>query len=91
MGMSRRRRIASSNRRGSVRGCSFTISTVKKELFNYLIDYAIDTTMDEFFSLFDANERDFIERMRQIVQVKIWHCEIGECAAHVGRFVYALL
>ena len=84
MGMSRRRRIASSNRRGSVRGCSFTISTVKKELFNYLIEYAIDTTMDEFFSRIDANERDFIERMRQIAQVKTTYYYENP---HVSNFI----
>ncbi|SFB07224.1 transcriptional regulator, TetR family [Lentibacillus halodurans] len=43
----------------------------KKELYHYLIERSLNTTIVEYLGLIDTNERDFIERMKQILSVKM--------------------
>lgn len=49
----------------------FYYFTNKKELYFYLINFAIRVITDEFISRIDTTETDFIERFRQIARVKI--------------------
>lgn len=53
------------------KGMLFHYFNNKKELYHYLIDYAINIMLHEYFRLIDTNESDFIERLRQIAQIKI--------------------
>ncbi|WP_373896197.1 TetR/AcrR family transcriptional regulator [Virgibacillus sp. CBA3643] len=55
---------------GIGKGMLFYYFNNKKELYHYLIDYAINVMIDEYFSLIDTKESDFIERLKQIAQVK---------------------
>lgn len=43
----------------------------KKALYHYLIEHAIDVMVNEFFSLIDTEEPDFIKRFKQIARVKM--------------------
>jgi len=43
----------------------------KQGLFNYLINYAIDTIEREYLSHINMEEKDFIERLSQITEVKM--------------------
>ncbi|QQK80080.1 TetR/AcrR family transcriptional regulator [Salicibibacter cibi] len=55
---------------GIGKGTLFHYFNNKKDLYEYLVDYAITIMHDEYFSLIDTSESDFIERMKQIAQVK---------------------
>ncbi|UZD14834.1 TetR/AcrR family transcriptional regulator [Virgibacillus natechei] len=55
---------------GIGKGMLFYYFQNKKELYHYLIDYAINIMIDEYFSLIDTKESDFVERLKQIAQVK---------------------
>ncbi|QQK75333.1 TetR/AcrR family transcriptional regulator [Salicibibacter cibarius] len=55
---------------GIGKGMLFHYFNNKKDLYEYLVDYAITVMHDEYLSLIDTNEVDFIERMKQIAQVK---------------------
>ncbi|WP_449354585.1 TetR/AcrR family transcriptional regulator [Virgibacillus natechei] len=55
---------------GIGKGMLFYYFNNKKELYHYLIDYAINVMIDEYFSLIDTKESDFVERLKQIAQVK---------------------
>src|SRR5699024_1157585 len=55
---------------GIGKGMLFYYFKNKKQLFHYLIDYAVQTIHDEFFSRIDTGERDLIERFRHIAMVK---------------------
>jgi len=55
---------------GIGKGMLFYYFKNKKQLFHYLIDYAMQTIHDEFFSRIDTGERDLIERFRHIAMVK---------------------
>ncbi|MBY7142105.1 TetR/AcrR family transcriptional regulator [Virgibacillus sp. NKC19-3] len=55
---------------GIGKGMLFYYFKNKKELFLYLIDYAINIMINDYFSLIDTKESDFVERMKQIAQVK---------------------
>lgn len=55
---------------GIGKGTLFHYFNNKKDLYEYLVDYAIDVMHDEYLSLIDTNEVDFIERMKQIAEVK---------------------
>ncbi|SFE17867.1 DNA-binding transcriptional regulator, AcrR family [Lentibacillus persicus] len=43
----------------------------KKDLYHYLVDYALDIVREQYISLIDMRNRDFIERMRQATQIKM--------------------
>ena len=43
----------------------------KKELYQYLIEYSMKITVVEFLNLVDTNESDFIDRMKQVSQLKM--------------------
>ena len=48
----------------------------KQGLFNYLIDYAINIIDSEYLDHINMEEKDFIERFRQITQIKMtYHYE----------------
>lgn len=53
------------------KGMLFYYFNSKKELFHYLINYGIDYVLDKSLSKIDENETDFIEKYRQITQVKM--------------------
>ena len=53
------------------KGMLFYYFNSKKELFHYLIDYGISYVVDEYFNRIDENERDFIEKYRQITRIKM--------------------
>lgn len=53
------------------KGMLFYYFNSKKELFHYLISYGIDYVMEEYLTRIDENETDFIEKYRQITQVKM--------------------
>ncbi|MFQ6733929.1 TetR/AcrR family transcriptional regulator [Virgibacillus tibetensis] len=56
---------------GIGKGMLFYYFKSKKELYQYLIDYAINIMTKEFLSLIDVSEPDFIDRLRQIASVKL--------------------
>lgn len=43
----------------------------KKELFNYLIEYALDFIQREYLDLLDENEPDFLKRYEKAVRLKM--------------------
>lgn len=53
------------------KGMLFYYFNSKKELFHYLINYGIVYIVDEYFSRIDEKESDFIEKYRQMTQVKM--------------------
>ncbi|MFD2922284.1 TetR/AcrR family transcriptional regulator [Halobacillus naozhouensis] len=55
---------------GIGKGMLFYYFNNKKEIYLYLIDYAMNIMTKEFFSLIDTTEPDFIERLKQIARVK---------------------
>ncbi|GAB3046901.1 TetR/AcrR family transcriptional regulator [Virgibacillus ainsalahensis] len=55
---------------GIGKGMLFHYFNNKKDLYHYLIDYAINILLHEYIYLIDTKERDFIERLKQIAQVK---------------------
>lgn len=55
---------------GIGKGMLFHYFNNKKDLYEYLIDYAINVMQYEYFILIDINESDFIERMKQIARIK---------------------
>src|SRR5699024_4419266 len=55
---------------GIGKGMLFYYFKNKKQLFHYLIDYAMQTIHDEFFSRIYTVELNFIERLRHIAIVK---------------------
>lgn len=55
---------------GIGKGMLFYYFKNKKELYQYLIGHAINVMTEEFFSLIDRKEPDFIERLKQIARVK---------------------
>src|SRR5690625_4798111 len=69
---------------GIGKGMLFYYFKNKKALFHYLIDYAINIISNEYFSLIDTQEPDFIERFRQIARVKIAYHHKNP---HVSNFI----
>lgn len=55
---------------GIGKGMLFYYFKNKKELYQYLIGHAINVITEEFFSLIDREEPDFIERLKQIARAK---------------------
>src|SRR5690625_2571815 len=53
------------------KGMLFYYFKNKQGLFHYLIDYAVDTVEREYLSRINMEERNFIERLRQITEVKM--------------------
>ena len=53
------------------KGMLFYYFKNKQGLFHYLIDYAIDTVEREYLSRINMEERNFIERLSQITEVKM--------------------
>lgn len=56
---------------GIGKGMLFYYFNNKNELFHYLIDYSLNITVNDFFNHIDSNETDFINRMKQVSQLKI--------------------
>lgn len=56
---------------GIGKGMLFHYFNSKKELYYYLINYAIDYLNNEYFIHINESETDFIERYKQIAQVKM--------------------
>jgi len=56
---------------GIGKGMLFYYFNSKKELFQYLIDYSMDVTVNEFLNLIDTTESDFIDRMKQVSELKM--------------------
>lgn len=69
---------------GIGKGMLFYYFTNKQGLFHFLIDYAITTIEVEYLTKINMEERDFIERLKQITQVKmVYHYE----NQHVSNFI----
>ena len=56
---------------GVSKGLLFHHFGSKKELFLYAYDFAIQTVMAEFFDLINLDEKDILERLRQIALLKM--------------------
>lgn len=56
---------------GIGKGMLFYYFKTKKDLYQYLIDHAINIMTEEYFQLIDTKEPDFIERLRKLARVKI--------------------
>ena len=56
---------------GIGKGMLFYYFNNKKELYQYLIDYSMDVTVNEFLNLIDTTESDFIDRMKQVSELKM--------------------
>lgn len=56
---------------GIGKGMLFYYFKNKKELYQYLIEYSMNITMNEFLNLVDTTETDFINRMRQVSLLKM--------------------
>ncbi|WVU11284.1 TetR/AcrR family transcriptional regulator [Natranaerobius thermophilus JW/NM-WN-LF] len=56
---------------GIGKGMLFYYFKNKKELYYYLIDYSIDYVTNEYLGHINENVVDFIERYRQIAQIKM--------------------
>ena len=56
---------------GISKGLMFHYVNSKKDLFLYLYDYTIEIILDDFFGSINMNERDMLERCRQIALVKL--------------------
>lgn len=53
------------------KGMLFYYFQSKKELYHYLVDYALQIIRYQYLNLIDMKETDFIERMSQATQVKM--------------------
>lgn len=56
---------------GISKGLMFHYVNSKKDLFLYLYDYALKIILTDFFESINMNERDMVERCRQIAFVKL--------------------
>ncbi|UOQ92121.1 TetR/AcrR family transcriptional regulator [Halobacillus shinanisalinarum] len=56
---------------GIGKGMLFYYFKNKKELYQYLIDYSLDFTINEYINLIDTAEPDFIERLLQASRIKM--------------------
>ncbi|UOR13741.1 TetR/AcrR family transcriptional regulator [Halobacillus amylolyticus] len=56
---------------GIGKGMLFYYFKNKKELYQYLIDYNLDFTINEYINLIDTAEPDFIERLLQASRIKM--------------------
>jgi len=56
---------------GIGKGMLFYYFNNKRELYQYLIDYSVDITVNEFLNLIDTTESDFIDRMKQVSELKM--------------------
>lgn len=52
------------------KGSLFQYFNNKKELFLFLYDHALDIIMNEFFQKINSDEKDILERMRQILSIE---------------------
>lgn len=55
---------------GIGKGMLFYYFNNKKDLYEYLADYALTTIYTEYLPLIDLDESDFIERLKQIAHIK---------------------
>ncbi|SDR01646.1 TetR/AcrR family transcriptional regulator [Virgibacillus salinus] len=55
---------------GIGKGMLFYYFKNKKALYHYLTDYTLDIVKNEYLTLIDTTEPDFIERMKQAARVK---------------------
>ncbi|MEH7087190.1 helix-turn-helix domain-containing protein, partial [Neobacillus drentensis] len=53
------------------KGLLFHYFKNKQDLFLYLYDYSLELAMNEIFAKLDMNERDMLERWKQVVVIKI--------------------
>lgn len=56
---------------GIGKGMLFYYFSNKKDLYEYLVDYSMNFIVNEYLSLVDINESDFIKRMRDAAQIKM--------------------
>lgn len=72
---------------GIGKGMLFYYFENKEGLYHYLIDYCLDFTEEEFIKRIDTNEPDFIERFKQIAQLKIeYHLKHPHVFNFLGGF-----
>ena len=73
---------------GVSKGLLFHYFGSKKDLFLYAYDYALDTVVTEFYDLINLDQRDILERWRQIALLKMdimkKHAEIFNFIAHAS-------
>ncbi len=55
---------------GISKGSLFHYFRNKKDLYQYLQKYTFNILMDEFYGVIDLNERDFLQRWKQVFSVK---------------------
>ncbi|WP_246516541.1 TetR/AcrR family transcriptional regulator [Salicibibacter cibarius] len=55
---------------GIGKGTLFHYFNNKKDLYEYLVDYALNITNTEYLQHIDIDESDFIERLKQIARIK---------------------
>lgn len=55
---------------GISKGALFEYFNNKKQLFLFLYDHVLSIVMEEFFEKIDLNEKDILERLRQILRIK---------------------
>ncbi|WP_203333943.1 TetR/AcrR family transcriptional regulator [Planococcus beigongshangi] len=55
---------------GIGKGMLFYYFNSKKDLYEYLVEYSLDFTVEKYFNQVDTSETDFIERLKQTAQVK---------------------
>lgn len=72
---------------GIGKGMLFYYFKNKKELYHYLIDYSCDIIIHEYLDRINPDESDFIERMKQIVRIKMkCYAENPEVFHFTGTF-----
>ena len=66
------------------KGMLFYYFNTKKDLFNYLVEFAIDYINDEYVNKIDEIESDFIEKFKQAAKIKLKAYHINP---HVFNFI----
>ncbi|GIO27344.1 TetR/AcrR family transcriptional regulator [Ornithinibacillus bavariensis] len=73
---------------GIGKGMLFYYFNSKEDLYLFLINYCLDITMVEFFQRIDTNEPDFVERLKQIAEVKAkYHLKNPYVLNFLGSFI----
>ncbi|WP_188455914.1 TetR/AcrR family transcriptional regulator [Virgibacillus oceani] len=73
---------------GIGKGMLFYYFTNKKELYHYLIDYALDIVMYKYLNMIDIDDPDMIERMKKAGQIKMkCFAENAEVFYFAGTFL----
>ncbi|MFC3041728.1 TetR/AcrR family transcriptional regulator [Virgibacillus xinjiangensis] len=73
---------------GIGKGMLFYYFNNKQDLFYYLIGYSLDVMAEQFLSQIDTSETDFVERMKQIAEVKLRYFRTHPDINHFIASVY---